>query len=115
MHTNRHSPQLESRSICEAGLGFQTQSSQTGSHEEDAYTPEERKAATNQDAALRDQLNRRTLSIVKDRELVATARANIYLRSQDRWSKLPDAERRQVQVPTRVKEILRSKLGQQIP
>src|SRR4051794_27382990 len=32
MHTNRHSPQFETRSICEAGLRFQAQSSQTGSH-----------------------------------------------------------------------------------
>jgi nitrogen fixation protein NifX len=31
MHTNRHSPQLKSRSICEAGLGFRAQPSQTGS------------------------------------------------------------------------------------
>jgi hypothetical protein len=31
VHTNRHSPQFESRGICENGLGFQAQSSQTGS------------------------------------------------------------------------------------
>src|SRR3954454_1914351 len=34
MHTNHHSPQFESRSICEAALGFQAQSSQTGSRGE---------------------------------------------------------------------------------